>query len=505
MSIVTSVLEVASPAIWAELEAITPLAEHVEGALSPTHRVVRRSFVRKALPVLRERGVSVLVRFATAPETDEASGVDLGPTLAALPDPARAILHRAQRRANDGTVLGGTVWDPVGEAQWVDALCAAGLLEPLPTEAPPRLGPYRLAPDLPAPPPVAYDFTEAVFDAPDDLEPAAPSPDDLLGAIAALAAGLSDVVVTRTLAGPLAKAPLRRLAKRLALGEAARTGRLQDAGPRWTRAWALAEGVGLFETDTVTRAVTIEPQLDGFLAGEAAARLDRLLARVLEPDMRPLLPPIRAALKAAGTEAIDDVVWLELLAEQHRDILFSPWGQVGRPCYPAGPGEVGIPYDEDRFIQLEGRLAEEVLGVLAKVGLVRRAPGVFAATPDGLAWAGAPPPPRSPVWVTSDLEVVVPPGALSPADRLDLERLARCTSRDVVERYRLDKSTLASWLRAGSLEGALDLLARHTPAVPVTVTETLTSWSRSVERVVLTHGVLLDALPGDKSPMEGQA
>jgi hypothetical protein len=262
--------------------------------------------------------------------------------------------------------------------------------------------------------------------------------------------------------------------------------------------------VGLFGEDLVGRAVTVEPGLDRFLAGTAPERLERLVRRVLDPDLHPLLPAIRAALKQAGQQAVDEVVWLELLCEQHRDVAFSPWGQVGRPCYPAGPGEVGIPFDEDRFRQLEGRMAEEALAVCGRVGLLRRTEGVFAATADGLAWAGVPAGPGASVWVTSDLEVMVPPGGLSPVERLQLESFARCTGRDVVERYRLEKQTLAAWLRTGTLDGVLSLLSAHAPAVPRTVTDALTAWAYSLERVVLVHGVLLVELPSDTTGVEAE-
>ena len=298
---------------------------------------------------------------------------------------------------------------------------------------------------------------------------------------------------------------MRRLARRLALEGADRSGVLADAGERWVRAWALGEGTGLLGTDEVSRQVTVEPGLDAFLAGApsgAPSRLGRLVRRLLEPELHPLLPAIRAALAQAGDQAVDEVVWLEELHDQHRDVLFSPWGQVGRPCYPAGPGDAGVPYDDDGLVKIEGRLAEEALAVCARVGLLRRAPGAFAATAAGLAWAGVPPATPVPIWVASDLEVVVPPGALDPAERAHLERFSRCTSRDVVDRYRLERGTLADWLRTRTLAEAEALLRAHAPALPPTVTETLASWGRSLQRVVLVHGVLLDALPGDRVPAE---
>ncbi|MFT4621591.1 MAG: hypothetical protein ACI8PZ_000243 [Myxococcota bacterium] len=497
-----SVLEVQDPSVWVELEAVSPLAAHVEASLSPTRRVVRRSFAREVLPVLRRRGVPVLVRFARAETIEPQPRADLSTSLRGLPHAASALLHRVQRRARAGRVLGTTAWDPVGEASSVDGLVRAGLLAALPSDAPPRHGPYLLHPDLPPPPPITYDFTDAVFELPDDLEPEPPCPDALLTAIAALAAGLTAVPVNRTLAGPLAVSALRKLAKRLALPGADRSGRLEDAGALWVRAWALAEGVGLFGLDDVGRWITVEPGLDGFLAGDASARLDRLVRRVLDPDLHPLLPAIQAALRQSGGAALDDVVWLELLCEQHRDVLFSPWGQVGRPGYPASSQDALVPYDDDRFALLEGRLADEALRVCARVGLIRLAPGAFAPTPAGLAWSGGPEPARASVWVTSDLEVIVPPGALTPSDRYSLEQFARCTSRDVVDRFRLERSTLADWLRTDDVAAAIALLEAHAAAVPASATAALRTWARSLARVVLVHGVLLPALPSDTTPEE---
>jgi hypothetical protein len=99
---------------------------------------------------------------------------------------------------------------------------------------------------------------------------------------------------------------------------------------------------------------------------------------------------------------------------------------------------------------------------------------------------------------------MVPPGGLSPVERLQLESFARCTGRDVVERYRLEKQTLAAWLRTGTLDGVLSLLSAHAPAVPRTVTDALTAWAYSLERVVLVHGVLLVELPSDTTGVEAE-
>jgi hypothetical protein len=128
---------------------------------------------------------------------------------------------------------------------------------------------------------------------------------------------------------------------------------------------------------------------------------------------------------------------------------------------------------------------------LAFLGVIRRAPGVFAATPDGLRWAGASTLPPPPVWVSSDLQVIVPPDGVTPWERFQLERLGRCVRRDVVDVYVLERAGLAAWLRWHDLAEALELLARRAPAVPAGVVEALTTWARQATRVVVTRGVLV--------------
>jgi len=185
-------------------------------------------------------------------------------------------------------------------------------------------------------------------------------------------------------------------------------------------------------------------------------------------------------------------VFLELVCTQHREVLFPSWSREGERIYPVLEGETARPYDEEGFERIEAPLIRRVLHRAEHVGLIRRAPGVFASTADGRRWAGAPALPDAPVWVSSDLEVMVPPDSITPWERFQLERLGRCLGRDVVDRYRLERSGLVAWLSTHDLDEALDLLRRRCPALPVTVVDTLTEWTRSAMRVVLTRGVLIE-------------
>ncbi|MEQ1507921.1 MAG: hypothetical protein ABMB14_37175, partial [Myxococcota bacterium] len=84
--------------------------------------------------------------------------------------------------------------------------------------------------------------------------------------------------------------------------------------------------------------------------------------------------------------------------------------------------------------------------------------------------------------------VVVPPDGLTPWERFQLERLSRCVARDVVDRYRLVREGLESWLRFHGVDEAVALLGRRCPAVPRTAVDTLEAWARSASRVVVTRG-----------------
>jgi hypothetical protein len=92
--------------------------------------------------------------------------------------------------------------------------------------------------------------------------------------------------------------------------------------------------------------------------------------------------------------------------------------------------------------------------------------------------------------VSSDLEILVPPRAITPWERYQLERLGATLSRDVVDRYKLRRDGLEHWLATHDLEDALELLKRRCPGVPQNVVDTLKGWTDSVSRFVLTRGVL---------------
>ena len=94
--------------------------------------------------------------------------------------------------------------------------------------------------------------------------------------------------------------------------------------------------------------------------------------------------------------------------------------------------------------------------------------------------------------MASDLELVVPPDALTPWERFQIERLGRCLSRDVVDRYRLERAGLEAWLATHDLDEAIDLLRRRSPAVPASVEDALRAWAAGALRVVLVRGVLLE-------------
>ena len=250
------------------------------------------------------------------------------------------------------------------------------------------------------------------------------------------------------------------------------------------------ELLGAVSMDPLARELYLDLGLESVLAGSTADAIDRLLHRVVDRDLHVLLPAVRAALAAAGPGAVDDVVFAELLRDQHRDLVFRPWHRDGADVYPAIDDAPLRPFDDDQFERVEGRMVGVLLGRLHRLGILRRAPGLFAGTSDGRLWAGAATDPAPPVWITSDLEMVVPPHAITPWERMQVERLTRCVGRDVVDRYRLDRAGLLGWLSTHDVEEALDLLARRSPAVPPTVTDSLRTWAASAQRLVLTRGVL---------------
>lgn len=479
-------VRVADPSVWPSLEAIAPVREHTMAELDPC---LRRVGVRLKGPLeraLKARGEALRVR-ALAPE--EPTALEAAPARRAvddLPPKLLAVLTRALRLAEEGVFLGTRAWDPHSEARAVDALVGAGLITPLDEERLPRWGRYRLAPGLPEPAPVAYDFEEAVMPLTDDLTRRGPSLLALEEDLAVFLAALTAAGVRRTVEGHPDVAGARRMGRRLMDPGLSRGGRLADASPRWQLAARVVEALGLWECDPLSRALLPAQRVEGLLRQGPSARFDGLARRVVEQDARPLIPALRAALRAAGDQAIDEVVLRALLAEQHRDVLYAPWGQVGDRFYPCPPEATPTIYDDEGFEEVEGPLLTRAIDALARLGLVLRAPGVLAATAEGRIWAGLDPSGPAPrLLLSADLELVVPPGALPPWERLLVELATSPVSRDVVDRLRLGRAELERALGVAPLTTLLGVLeARVGHGLPPSVVEALQLWARPWERIV---------------------
>lgn len=498
-----TVCTVAEPAVWGDLRALVDLDTHTVEVLDETRRIVDAGFEREVVPAL---GDAVLVRYARRGQAEEeAAREDVAHRVEGLRHEVRRVLVNAQRHAlDDGVVFGMHAWDPEHDGAIVRALVGAGLLQPLhDAGAPPFAGRYRLHPDLPPPPPVPYDFEEAVMDETDDLAPPTPGPMALLHDLAALAAALHRVPTRRTHAGTLAKADVRKLGRRLAVPSLTAGEALED-DPRWGRALRGLEALGVIGMDPIARTLELDLGLERTLLGTTVEAADRFVHRLLDRDLHVVLPAVRAALRQAGPGAIDEMIFAELLHDQHRDIIFPRWTRGGQAVYPV-IGEQVRPLDEAGWERIEVPMIDRALSRCARLGLIRRAPGVFAGTFDGRRWAGAPEVPPPPVWVTSDLEVLVPPDSVTPWERFQLERLGRCLQRDTVDRYTLTRDGLIHWLRGHEVEEAIELLERRAPAVPGLVIETLRLWATSAQRVVLTRGVLREVPPPAATPPGGSA
>lgn len=484
---VVSVLEVADPGRWAELEAAAPLAAHTLEHLDDRRRIVSPAFDRVVLPAL---GARVLVRYPRRAAADEAAARhDVGVVVDGLRSDVRRVLVSAQRHALDGVVIGRQAWDPLHDLGSVRALVGAGLLVPVADDpAPPGEGRYHVHPDLPAPVAVAYDFADAVMEETDDLPAASPGPVALLHDMAALAAALEHHPSRVTHAGTLAVTDARRIGRRLGSATIAASGKLEE-DERWGRAMRGLDALQVVGRDPVRRELHLDLGLDAVLSGETADATDRLVRRLVDRDLHVVVPAVRAALTAAGEGAVDEVVFLELLRQQHRDLIFPVWEREGVKVYPT-THQVRR-YDADGWDDVETPMIKAVLARMARFGLIRRASGVFAASADGRVWAGAVHPQRPPVWVTGDLEMVVPPDALTVWERFQIERLGRCLQRDVVDRYRLERESLATWLSTHEVDEALALLRRRCPAVPRAAEETLVIWAQAACEVVLWRGVVM--------------
>lgn len=494
MSRVIAEIQVADPAFWAEIEAALPggLAPFFVDAPAPDRRRVADRFVRDALPQIQKAGLSVLVRAARRdPAEVEALREEHSARIQAFPINIQRVLYAAQRHALDDVVIGLHAWDPVNDAPAVRALHGAGLITSMQDGSDPYLGRYRLARDLPPPPEIRYDLEEAAMDETDDLSRPDASPIELLHDMAALAAALQRLVLKRTVAGGVARADGKRLGAQLGDPGLSKDGDLATH-PRWSRAMRALDALGAVATDPLSREIYLDLGLEAAIAGSTRDAMDRLVHRLVDRDLHGVVPAIRAALKAAGPGAVDELIFFDLVREQHRDLLFPVWRRAEGLLYPAAAGETARPYDDDGWERVEVPLIKTVLKRLEHLGAVRRAPGVFGATEDGRIWAGALDPTPSPMWARSDLELMVPPDAVTPWERFQIERLGRCLGRDVVNRYKLERDALARWLCTHELDEALALLRRRCPGVPAVVEDTLKQWARSATRIVLTQGILLE-------------
>lgn len=482
-----SVLSVADPTEWERLAAVFDLDACLGPHLDPCQRIAPPSFEKTVLPLLGDR---VLVRFArrdaAKAAADRAARAD---TVAGLPVRARRVLHSAQRHALEGVVAGLHAWDPEHDADAVRALHGADLLHPVHGD-PPITGRYHVDRDLPPPPTQVLDLSEAVMPETEDLAPATPGPARMLEDAAALAAAIDRDPPRRTHKDTLAKADVKRLARRLGAPGLIDTG--LETHPRWGLALRALEALGAVTMDPLDRRLHLDLGLDQTLAGETSEAVDRFVHRVLDRDLHPAIPAIREALRQAGDQALDQMILSEELRDQRRDLLFPRWHRQGLDLYPALPGETPRLYDDDGWDAVEDRALDRALRRLSRIGLVRRAEGVVAATPDGRAWANATEGPRPPIWISGDLEVIVPPGALTPGERFQLERLSRCLARDVTDRLRIEQGGLRRWLATHDLDEVLDMMRMRAPGLPAGVVDTLRAWDRSARQLVLTRGVLLD-------------
>lgn len=483
-----SVLEVADPSLWKELAARVSLEEHLGESLGPLRRVVKPSFEKEILPKLAEQGAPALIRWAKRDAAEaEASNQQIAEVVAGLSEKARTILYQAQQHAVEGLVRGSHAWDPLLDAPSVRILHGAGLLDDVPADnAPPYTGWYRLHPDLPPPPRHDYSFVDAAMPETDDLEEPKIGPLGLLHDLASLAAAIEHLQPRRTHTGTMVKTDAKRVLARLAAPDVT-----IEADERWGRALRGLEALRVISTDPLSRVIHLDLGLETTLAGDAPDAIDALARRMIEPDLHGVLPAVRAALRDAGEGAIDELVFFELLRTQHRDVLLNPWIRDKQKVYPLIEGEKPRPYTDDSFEVVEVAIIGAVLSRLARLGMIRRASGVFAATVDGRVWARVTTLVTPPVWISGDLEMMVPPHAITPWERFQVERLGRCVARDVVDRYRLERKSLETWLSTHDVEEALALLHRRATAVPVSVDETLRSWARSASRVVVWRGVLL--------------
>ncbi len=482
-----SVLEVSDPAVWAELEAAFPLAEHVESALDDRRRIVKPSFEKVLLPEM-----PLLVRYArrSAAEREVAAAALVAEVEALSPDLKRCLVS-AQRHAVEGVVYARHAWDPVADAAHVRDLYVRELISVVQADDEPEVERYRLHPDLPPPPPVVYDFSEACMPEPDDLEAPSPGPMALLDDMASLAAALEHVRGKLTHAGVLTQPDARKVGAQVGSAAIAKSGSV-EADPRWGRALRGLHALRVIGVDPLSRMLQLDLGLETVFLGEATDAVDRLVHRLVDADLHSVIPAVRAALAQAGTESVDEMIFLEGVREQHRDVLITPWLRKGRKIYPVPEGGTEFPFDDEGFERFEDHMIRSVLGRMARFGLIRRAPGVFAATEDGRRWAGVSKGAVPPIWVSGDLEIIVPPGALTPWERFQIERLGRCLQRDVVDRFRLEPDKLRTWLGTHDVAEAVALLERRCPGVPQSAKESLQSWAKSALRVVLTRGVLIE-------------
>lgn len=483
-----STLCVADPALWTPLLANGLQEMWLGESLSETCRIIV-----EPKPLLVHLGGKALERYARRPHAMAAAAANAhAQTIARLPKATRSVLHSAQRHARDNTVVGLHAWDPQEDAQHVRILHGAGLLMRHAHSEPLFTGRYRLPPDLPSPPPHAYDFSEAIMEEEEaDLSEPRPGLIPLMHDLAALAAAILQVRPKQTHTGTVMRTAGRRLGRRLGDEQLSTHGDLQQT-PRWNRALRALHALNAIRLDRMTRTVDIDIGLEATLQGDTPEAVNRLTKRLVDRDQHVLLPAVRTALQQARDGCVDTVVFCELLQEQHRDVLFPPWRRDGQRVYPHLEEETCVAYDDTGFERVETPAVMRLLRRLERMGLVRLADGVFAGTEDGRIWSGARPPPRAQLWVGSDLELIVPPESITPWERFQLERLSRCLMRDVVDRYALDREGLLAWLAGHDLDEAIALLQRRCPGVPNVVVETLRGWERAATQVVVTHGVLLE-------------